>query len=123
MNNPNLKQTVLLKNFRKKGKKNIHTFLKKRKVIKSDTPAGSDFIYTHVSLGNPKGCYLIEDNDLNKFYDLYCNAVFKKGKELYLVERHSKTSPLLIDIDLRFGEDEKHRASHHQRLERFQNRR
>ena len=105
MENQNLNKKVVIKKFRKRS---LFSFLKKRKQVKNDSNPKLE--YTHVSIGHPKGCYLIEDKDLTEFYNLYHKAIFDRNKDVYLVERHSDTSPLLIDIDFRFDENVKERT-------------
>jgi hypothetical protein len=56
---------------------------------------------THTSIKNPKGCFKINDDDLNEFYKLYFKAL-QNGHELYITERCENNSPIRIDIDFRF---------------------
>ena len=57
--------------------------------------------WTHTSIKNPKGSYIIDNNTLSEFYDLY-NTALHQGNELYITERcNSSGSPIRIDIDFR----------------------
>ena len=64
--------------------------------------SGIDDIYTHVSLGNPKGCYNISDKDQSKFYQLYSKVIIENKHPIYLAERHRKQGPILIDLDFKY---------------------
>jgi P4 family phage/plasmid primase-like protien len=64
--------------------------------------SGIDDIYTHQSLGNPKGCYNITDKDLPKFYQLYSKVIIEDKYPVYLAERHRKQGPILIDLDFKY---------------------
>jgi len=56
--------------------------------------------WTHTSIKNPTGSYIIENKDLSTFYKLYTNAL-QQGNKLYITERCGTDSPVRIDIDLR----------------------
>lgn len=56
--------------------------------------------WTHTSIKNPKGSFIIPDNKLDEFYKLY-NTALKQGNELYITERCNDNSPIRIDIDFR----------------------
>jgi P4 family phage/plasmid primase-like protien len=64
--------------------------------------SGIDDIYTHVSLGNPKGCYNVTDKDQSKFYQLYSKVITENKCPIYLAERHRKQGPILIDLDFKY---------------------
>ena len=64
--------------------------------------SGVDDIYTHVSLGNPKGCYNITDKDQSKFYQLFSKVIVENKHPIYLAERHRKQGPILIDLDFKY---------------------
>jgi len=59
--------------------------------------------HTHTLLGPPYGKFLIEDESLDEFMNLYCQLVGKTN--LYVVERPKDIGPLMIDIDMRFTEE------------------
>lgn len=54
---------------------------------------------THSGMYNPSGKFNIKDQDLKKFYELYSEAI-ESGNQLSIVERHSKISSLVVDIDI-----------------------
>ena len=63
--------------------------------------SAKDENFTHTSLGNPLGKFYIPENSHNQFYNYYVTAL-KKGEKFHLTEKHNKTGPFIIDIDLRF---------------------
>lgn len=64
--------------------------------------SGSDDIYTHTSLGNPKGCFNIGDKDRDKFNQLYSKVIVENKHAVYLTEKHRKQGPILIDLDFKY---------------------
>ena len=52
---------------------------------------------THTSMSKsstyPTGSYYIPPDKMDKFYELYDKAVFKKKDKVFLVERHEETGP------------------------------
>jgi P4 family phage/plasmid primase-like protien len=76
----------------------LDRFLLQRRVEK-----GSEF--THTSIGRPAASYYIPAEESPQFLDLYSRAVFE-GHDLHLTERHRETGPVVIDVDLRFHEDD-----------------
>jgi len=77
---------------------NIYNFLEEHQV-ESGKP------HTHTSMHNPKGSYYIKDEkDLNKFYDLYEDAIFKEY-ELHITEKHEEIAPVIIDLDFKYDID------------------
>ena len=62
---------------------------------------------SHVNLGG--GCIYVPDKDLNEFYALYLRHVLIHNTELNLTEQPqvcedgNTYSPVIIDIDLRYG--------------------
>ena len=61
---------------------------------------------THISMGDIekgylRGSFSIDDNDLNKFYDLY-NKAYIDGNNLHLLERPKNQGPIIIDIDFNY---------------------
>lgn len=71
----------------------MYKFLTPRKATK-----GGEF--THLSMGKFKGSFLIEDNDLQEFYQIY-QQTLSEGEPLSLLEKHSSQGPVVIDLDLR----------------------
>ena len=55
---------------------------------------------THICI-NPGGKYIIPDNKLNTFHDLY-NKALEKNTKISMIECHKKTGPIVIDIDFKF---------------------
>ena len=60
--------------------------------------------YSHTSLGTPKGCYLIEAKDKDKFFNLYKKAL-AEGAELFMSEVHRSQGPIIIDLDIKYPKD------------------
>lgn len=67
--------------------------------------------YSHVSLGDPPGTYLVPDDNLAEFYERYNQSVLE-GKFPCLAERHRDTGPVVIDLDFKFPNEEKYRETH-----------
>ena len=64
--------------------------------------------YTHTKIGDKSkniygGCFIIPQDEKEKFWKLYFQHVFKNGKKEYLTERQLfEGGPILIDIDMRY---------------------
>ena len=64
--------------------------------------------YTHTKIGDKSknifgGCFIIPQDEKDKFWKLYFQHVFKNGKKEYLTERQLfEDGPILIDIDMRY---------------------
>ena len=58
---------------------------------------------THASMGNPKGAFKFQKNDLDAFMKAYCDAVFRKHMEVCIIERHIDISPMIYDFDFRYN--------------------
>ena len=69
------------------------------------TKAGQQ--YTHTSIKEPCISCHIPDNKLEEFNTLYYEHVFQKNRPCQLTEgiRDCKTTPVKIDIDLRYFQD------------------
>jgi len=76
---------------------NLQDFLKERKIERGKE-------YSHTSLGDPKGSYLIDPKDKEKFFDLYKKGI-KQGKEIYLSESHRNQGPILLDLDIKYPKE------------------
>lgn len=50
--------------------------------------------------------YLINDDEIDTFYDLYINA-FQNNQELYIIETTKEYIPIIIDIDIKYLISEK----------------
>jgi P4 family phage/plasmid primase-like protien len=63
----------------------------------------SDF--THTSIGEPKGSYYIDEQDIEKFWKIYHKAVFTDKIPIHLTERINNMiyTPLKIDLDFRYS--------------------
>ena len=84
--------------------KNLQSFLKQHLVSQ-----GNKHEMTHTRIGDPTqkisgGSYSIKDRDVDEFLNLYYKHIFTEKKVEFLTERQTDTSPLLIDIDLRYEE-------------------
>ena len=64
--------------------------------------SGTDDIYTHTSLGYPKGCFNIGEKDRDKFNQLYSKVITENKNPLYLTEKHRKQGSILIDLDFKY---------------------
>ena len=80
---------------------------------------------THTRIGDKTlnvygGAYVIEKEELSRFYTLYYDSVFVKKKEEYLTEKQlDSTGPILIDLDFRYEyeiETRQHKKAHVQDL-------
>ena len=84
-------------------KYNIFNFLDEHIVQTGQT-------HTHTSMTNPKGAFFIKESELDTFYDLYEEALFK-NIELHITEKHEEISPIIIDLDFKY-ELETHSRKH-----------
>ena len=73
----------------------LYDFLRSHKCAKGQ-------IYTHTSIGKPKGAYRILDHEYSIFYDIYVDYVFKNKKKCYLTEKPDVLSPIKVDIDFKW---------------------
>ena len=85
------------------NKYNIFNFLDEHIVQTGQT-------HTHTSMTNPKGAFFIKESELDTFYDLYEEALFK-NIELHITEKHEEISPIIIDLDFKY-ELETHSRKH-----------
>jgi len=76
----------------------LNTFLIKHKVEKG-TP------FSNTSLGNPRTCVFIPDDEYNQFIELYSVAL-TNGINLHFTEKPTNPSAIRIDLDFRFLLDE-----------------
>jgi P4 family phage/plasmid primase-like protien len=74
------------------------TFINLRKTAKSSK-------FTHTSMSNPSASYYITGPDEEKFIELY-NQAWKDKMDLHFTEAHIDISPILIDLDFRFANEE-----------------
>jgi P4 family phage/plasmid primase-like protien len=87
----------------------LKEFLEKHRAS-NGTPA------THTSLIG--GAYAIPDEDMDGFWDVYCDAYSKSVVDLFLTEKPKALSGLRIDIDFRLR-NEHERAHDEQRIIKF----
>ena len=80
------------------ARKQFETFLKEHKV------EGEKVYYTHTAFGLPWGKYNIPDDEMEKYFEVYGNAL-QTGVELHMTERPKPVGPLLIDIDFHFEKE------------------
>lgn len=78
-------------------KRKFVEFLNVMKSVKDST-------FTHTSITEPAGSYYIRNDDMEKFHELYKNAM-TNDCGLFMTEKHRDISPVLIDFDLRFKTD------------------
>jgi P4 family phage/plasmid primase-like protien len=78
-----------------KDYKNINDFLQDHKVSKGET-------HTHTSMGKPFGAFNIDNSKLEVFYKLYETAI-KNKEDVHVIEKHTETSPILVDLDFKFN--------------------
>ena len=62
----------------------------------------SDSVFTHT--GVKGGKFFIKDEDLNRFYDLYAEAILD-GDHLHLVEKNTHIGSLRVDFDFIYKPD------------------
>lgn len=70
--------------------------------------------YTHTSMGKPTGCFYIADENLDMFFQLYEDGIFK-GKKMHITEKHDYIGPVLIDLDFKYDfeiQDRQHTKEH-----------
>jgi len=60
--------------------------------------------YTHTSIDDPRGSFKIPDDKLKDFYDIY-NRSMMQGTLLYMTEKPTDPSPMRLDLDFRFSND------------------
>lgn len=78
-------------------KRKFVEFLNVMKSVKGST-------FTHTSITEPAGSYYIRHDDMERFHELYKNAMTDDSC-LFMTEKHRDISPVLIDFDLRFKTD------------------
>lgn len=57
--------------------------------------------YTHVSCGDPKGSYYIDENKIKEFHNHYSQLV-DTSTSIHMIERPKQVGPLTIDIDIQY---------------------
>lgn len=77
------------------------------KFLNNECKVKSGDEFTHTTIANPAGSYYIDENNpdiVKKFYNYYKNTM-KKGKPIYLTEKHIMISPIVVDLDFKFDVD------------------
>lgn len=69
--------------------KYIFDFLNRHRNVANNNDA------THVSMGEPRGSFYINKNDINKFWSMYCDFVWEKNKTSNIHMSKSRTWPCL----------------------------
>jgi hypothetical protein len=77
-------------------------FLKTRYAAKDEQ---GHAIFTHTSLGDPKGSYYIQPEDNGQLLDLIVDSVFRQKRPVFLSEKPLSVKPITIDIDLKYPLD------------------
>ena len=76
--------------------------------LKSFVRADKDEHYTHTRIGSKElnvygGSYIINEENLDRFYEVYSDQVFTKKKQEYLTEKQLiEDGPILVDMDLHY---------------------
>ena len=78
------------------------SFLEEYRSQKDET---SKAIYTHTSLGTPKGSFNIPPDRRTKLHELVIQTVFEKNTPVHLTESPLKCKIITIDIDLRYPQE------------------
>ena len=74
---------------------------------KYQVPKGSEF--THSSMGNPPGLYLIDSKDKDQLIDLLYEAIFRSGANVHLTEKPEQHTIIKADLDFKFDFEEDER--------------
>ena len=80
-------------------KTKLFKFLNQFKVSSTDKK-------THASMGKPFGKWMIPPENLEEFHDLYHRHIFKQNFDCCMVELPQQISPIKVDIDLRWENEE-----------------
>jgi len=64
---------------------------------------GEGVAYTHTAFGAPWGKFNVPDSDMEKMYELYCNAL---GNDMHLTEKPKTVGPLIIDVDIKVSDSD-----------------
>jgi phage/plasmid-associated DNA primase len=88
------------------------SFLQSRYSVKN---AEGHAIFTHTSLGDPKGAYFIKEEDQETLFGLIINSVFQHKKPVFLSEKPLAVKMITIDIDEKYPIDcstRQHKEAH-----------
>jgi len=81
---------------------NLKTFLDKYR--------SSNEQYTHSGMGHNAGKYLIPNEELSTFWQIYHEEVFGMKQPVHLIEKHNEIGPIVIDFDFRYTQNTTGRA-------------
>jgi P4 family phage/plasmid primase-like protien len=93
---------------RREIEKQFDSFIAKRKMIK-DEKGEYPKEATHVCFGKPYGAYHIDDDDYNKFINLYKRVLCFREDSLHFIEKQKVVGHLLLDLDFRQDKKDKDR--------------
>lgn len=66
-----------------------------------------DMLHTHVSMLQPKGKFVFNRQDLENFWDTYCNKIYENNDAIIgVAEKPQQYMPVLADIDLKVKDSE-----------------
>lgn len=85
--------------FCKSGETSFHSLINNFRTVKSST-------FTHTSMMNPIASFYIPGPEEERFLKVY-NEALKHKEVLSFTEKHRDISPLLIDLDFRYKNEEK----------------
>ena len=95
----------------KSAKRDLHQMLNNMKSVKNSS-------FTHTSIVDPPGSFYIVSECADQFLDIYTTALLNKC-DLHLTEKHTDISPILIDLDFRWGEKLEQRKYTMKQVEHF----
>ena len=90
----------------------LAVFLNKYRFDKSKPNA----TITHTRIGNKEievfgGCFDIPKDKMDRFYELYYDAVFVKGNKEYLTEKQNENNGMMyVDLDFNYSSLERHHS-------------
>ena len=70
-------------------------------------------LYTHVSLVQPRGKFLFSRQDLEDFWEVYCDKIKDGNGVMGMAEKSQHYLPVLADIDLKIKDSEEFRCREH----------
>ena len=92
--------------------KDLNEFMAKHSTKHTETNKNSDSIsFTHTRIGDKEhniyaGAYVIPNEELDTFYNLYYDSIFVKKRKEYLTEKQlEKGGPMAVDFDFRYKAD------------------
>jgi P4 family phage/plasmid primase-like protien len=90
--------------------KDLNEFLAKHSA-KNEQKVGESISFTHTRIGDKElniyaGSYIIPNEELQTFYNLYYDSIFIKKRKEYLTERQLESGgPMAVDFDFRYSHD------------------